>query len=157
MKLRQARNKDGKQIISLIRKCYRDYSGCYLDVKNDSPELNYVYTHFKKNKGKFWVYEKDKKIIGCMGVTPGREKNIEIHKLYIEKKYRRKGLAKKLLSMAENYALNLKIRKITLWTDTRFKESHKTYKRLNFKKLKKTRKLYDISNTTEYTFRKVLS
>ena len=39
MKLRQARNKDGRQIINLIRKCYRDYSGCYLDVENDSPEL----------------------------------------------------------------------------------------------------------------------
>ena len=59
--------------------------------------------------------------------------------------------------MAEKYALNLKIKKITLWTDTRFKESHKTYKRLNYKQLKKTRKLYDISNTTEYTFSKILS
>jgi len=157
MKLRQARNKDGKQIIGLIRKCYRDYPGCYLDAENDSPELNYVYTHFKKNSGKFWVYEKNKRIIGCMGIAPGREKSLEIHRLYIDKKFRRKGLAKKLLSMAENYALNLKIKKITLWTDTRFKESHKTYKRLNYKKLKKTRKLYDISNTTEYTFSKILS
>ena len=156
MKLRQARNKDGNQIISLIRKCYRDYPGCYLDVDNDSPELNYVYSYFKKNKGNFWVYEKDKKIIGCMGIMPGREKSIEIHRLYIDKKYRRKGLAKRLLSTAETYALNSKIKKITLWTDTRFKESHKTYKRLNYKKLNKTRKLYDISNTTEYTFSKVL-
>jgi len=156
MKLRQARNKDSNQIISLIRKCYRDYPGCYLDVVNDSPELNYVYSYFKKNKGKFWVYEKNKRIIGCMGITPGREKSIEIHKLYIDKKYRRKGLAKRLLSMAETYALNSKVKKITLWTDTRFKESHKTYKRLNYKKLKKTRKLYDISKTTEYTFTKVL-
>ena len=93
MKLRQARNKDGNQIISLIRKCYRDYPGCYLDVVNDSPELNYVYSYFKKNKGKFWVYEKNKRIIGCMGITPGREKSIEIHKLYIDKRYRRKGSA----------------------------------------------------------------
>tara|TARA_B100001741_G_C16479106_1_gene563924 strand:- start:688 stop:1161 length:474 start_codon:yes stop_codon:yes gene_type:complete len=156
MKLRQARNKDGNQIISLIRKCYRDYPDCYLDVVNDSPELNYVYSYFKKNKGKFWVYEKNKRIIGCMGIAPGREKSIEIHKLYIDKKYRRKGLATRLLSMAETYALNYKIKKITLWTDTRFKESHKTYKSLNYKKLKTTRKLFDISKTTEYTFTKVL-
>tara|TARA_B100001029_G_scaffold174826_1_gene175401 strand:- start:699 stop:1172 length:474 start_codon:yes stop_codon:yes gene_type:complete len=156
MKLRQARNKDGNQIISLIRKCYRDYPGCYLDVKNDSPELNYVYSYFKKNNGKFWVYERDKKIIGCMGIAPGREKSIEIHRLYIDKKYRRKGLAKKLLSKAENHALHSKIKKITLWTDTRFKESHKTYKSLNYKKLKKTRKIHDVSNTTEYSFIKIL-
>ena len=156
MKLRQARNKDGKQIINLIRKCYQDYPNCYLDVENDSPELKYVYSYFRKNNGKFWVYEKNDKIIGCMGILPGRERNLEIHRLYINKKYRRRGLAKKLLTIAENYALKLKIKKITLWTDTRFKASHKTYKKLDYKKLKKTRKLYDISNTTEYRFEKKL-
>ena len=61
MKLRQARNKDGKQIIGLIRKCYRDYPGCYLDVENDSPELNYVYTHFKKIVVSFGYMKKIKK------------------------------------------------------------------------------------------------
>ena len=157
MKLRLARNKDGRQIIDLIRKCYQDYPGCYLDIENDSPELNYVYTYFKKNNGKFWVYEINKRIIGCMGIAPGREKSLEIHRLYIDRKYRRRGLAKKLLAKAENYALKSKIKRITLWTDTRFKESHKTYKKLDYKKLKRTRKLYDISNTTEYTFSKILS
>ena len=50
MKLRLARNKDGKQIINLIKKCYQDYPNCYLDVDNDSPELKYVYSYFRKNK-----------------------------------------------------------------------------------------------------------
>tara|TARA_B100000029_G_C17366013_1_gene884344 strand:+ start:96 stop:569 length:474 start_codon:yes stop_codon:yes gene_type:complete len=156
MKLRLARNKDGKQVISLIKKCYQDYPNCYLDVDNDSPELKYIYSYFKKNKGKFWVFEKNNKIIGCMGIAPGREKSLEIHRLYIDKKYRRKGLAKRFMKMAEDFALKRKIKKITLWTDTRFKDSHKLYKKLNYRKLKRTRKLYDISNTTEYTFSKRL-
>ena len=156
MKLRLARNKDGKQVINLIKKCYQDYPNCYLDVDNDSPELKYIYSYFKKNKGKFWVFEKNNKIIGCMGIAPGREKSLEIHRLYIDKKYRRKGLAKRFMKMAEDFALKRKIKKITLWTDTRFKDSHKLYKKLNYRKLKRTRKLYDISNTTEYTFSKRL-
>ena len=156
MKLRLARNKDGKQIINLIRKCYQDYPNCYLDVENDSPELKYVYSYFRKNKGKFWVFEINNKIIGCMGIAPGREKNLEIHRLYIDKKYRRRGLAKRFMKMAEDFALKKKIKKITLWTDTRFKDSHKLYKKLHYRKLKRTRKLYDISNTTEYTFSKRL-
>ena len=50
-----------------------------------------------------------------------------------------------------------KKRKIVLWTDTRFKEAHKMYKKLNYKKMSKTRKLNDISNTTEYAFQKVIN
>ena len=39
MQLRLARNKDGNQIINLIKRCFKDYKNCYLDVDNDSPEL----------------------------------------------------------------------------------------------------------------------
>ena len=33
MKLKVARNKDSDQIIRLIRKCFKDYKNCYLDVE----------------------------------------------------------------------------------------------------------------------------
>ena len=88
MKLRLARNKDASQIISLIKKCYLDYPNCYLDVENDSPELLNVFSSFKKEQGKFWVYEKWNKIIGCMGYIPSNKNYIEIHKLYIDKNFR---------------------------------------------------------------------
>ena len=156
MKLRLARNKDASQIISLIKKCYLDYPNCYLDVKNDSPELMTVFTYFKEKNGKFWVYETNSKVIGCMGYLPMNQKYIEIHKLYIDKKYRNKGLAKKLILKVENIAVKNDFKYISLWTDTRFKEAHEMYRKLNYKKSKKTRKLYDISNTSEYNFKKKL-
>ena len=68
-----------------------------------------------------------------------------------------KGLAKKLMLRIESIAKKYKKRKIVLWTDSRFKEAHKMYKKLNYKKLSKTRKLNDISNTTEYAFQKVIN
>ena len=145
MQLRLARNKDGNQIINLIKRCFKDYKNCYLDVDNDSPELRDVYSYFKN------------KIIGCMGYIPHEKNNLEIHKLYIDKSYRMKGLAKKLMLRIESIAKKYKKRKIVLWTDTRFKEAHKMYKKLNYKKMSKTRKLNDISNTTEYAFQKVIN
>ena len=157
MQLRLARNKDGNQIINLIKRCFKDYKNCYLDVDNDSPELRDVYSYFKNKKGKFWVYVDKNKIIGCMGYIPHEKNNLEIHKLYIDKNYRMKGLAKKLMLRIESIAKKYKKRKIVLWTDTRFKEAHKMYKKLNYKKMSKTRKLNDISNTTEYSFYKVIS
>ena len=68
-----------------------------------------------------------------------------------------KGLAKKLMLKIESIAKKYKKRKIVLWTDTRFKEAHKMYKKLNYEKMSKTRKLNDISNTTEYAFQKVIN
>jgi len=157
MQLRLARNKDGNQIINLIKRCFNDYKNCYLDVDNDSPELRNVYSYFKNKKGKFWVYVDKNKIIGCMGYLPHEKNNLEIHKLYIDKNYRMKGLAKKLMLRIESIAKKYKKRKIVLWTDTRFKEAHKMYKKLNYKKMSKKRRLNDISNTTEYAFQKVIN
>ncbi len=157
MKLRLARNKDASQIISLIKKCYLDYPNCYLDVENDSPELLNVFSSFKKEQGKFWVYEKRNKIIGCMGYIPSNKNYIEIHKLYIDKNFRNMGLAKKLIRRVEDIAVKGNFKFISLWTDTRFKEAHATYKKLNYEKSKKTRKLHDISNTSEFNFTKKIN
>ena len=105
MNLRLARNKDSDQIIKLIRKCFKDYKNCFLDVENDSPELKYIYSYFHKLRGKFWVIEDKNKIIGCMGYLPSKTNEIEIHKLYIDQKFRRKGLAKYLVKKVENIAV----------------------------------------------------
>ncbi len=156
MNLRLARNKDSEQIITLIRKCFKDYRNCFLDVDNDSPELKYVYSYFHRQKGKFWVLENKKKIIGCMGYLPSGKNKIEIHKLYIDQKYRKKGLAKLLVKKVENIALKENKSKVFLWTDTRFKEAHRMYLKMNYNKSNKTRRLHDISDTVEYNFVKDL-
>ena len=156
MNLRLARNKDSEQIIKLIRKCFKDYQNCFLDVDNDSPELKYVYSHFHGLKGKFWVLEDKKKIIGCMGYLPSKKNEIEIHKLYIDQKFRKKGLAKLLVKKVENIALRENKSKVFLWTDTRFKEAHKMYSKMNYERSKKIRRLHDISDTVEYYFVKDL-
>ena len=156
MNLRLARNKDSEQIIKLIRKCFKDYQNCFLDVDNDSPELKYIYSYFRRQRGKFWVVEDKNKIIGCMGYLPSKKNEIEIHKLYIDQKFRRKGLAKHLVKKVENIAVRENKSKVILWTDTRFKEAHKMYLKMDYEKSKKTRRLCDISGTVEYNFVKNL-
>ena len=91
-----------------------------------------------------------------MGVAP-LKRNLELHKVYITKKERRKGLARKLVLKAEKFAKKNNFEKIILWSDTRFKEAHRMYLNFNYKKLSKTRKLFDISKTTEFCFEKKLN
>lgn len=91
-----------------------------------------------------------------MGYLPSKTNEIEIHKLYIDQKFRRKGLAKYLVKKVENIAVRENKSKVFLWTDTRFKEAHKMYLKMDYEKSKKTRRLYDISDTVEYNFVKHL-
>jgi putative acetyltransferase len=91
-----------------------------------------------------------------MGYLPSKTNEIEIHKLYIDQKFRRKGLAKYLVKKVENIAVIENKSKVFLWTDTRFKEAHKMYLKMDYEKSKKTRRLYDISDTVEYNFVKHL-
>lgn len=153
IKLREARNKDSDQIIKLIRDCFNEYPKCYLDVDVEMPELKKIYSYFKFKNGNFWVFEKNNKVIGSMGLAP-KGKDLELHKLYIKKNQRGKGLAKIMVIKAEKYAKKFGFKKMILWTDTRFKEAHLMYLKLNYKKMKKTRRLYDISDTTEFHFQK---
>jgi len=151
--LRYARNKDAKGLIKLIDSCFKEYPNCILDVENEMIELKNIYSYFKNKNGNFWVIEKNKKIIGSMGIAPNK-KNLELHKVYISKSERRKGLARKLVLKAERYAKKNNYKKLILWSDTRFKEAHRMYLDFNYRKLNKTRKLYDISKTTEFCFEK---
>ena len=154
--LRYARNKDAKGLIKLIDTCFREYPNCILDVDNEMIELKNIYSYFKKKDGHFWVIEKNKSIIGSMGVAPYKN-NLELHKIYIIKNERRKGLASKLVLKAERYAKKNNYKKIILWSDTRFKEAHRMYLDFKYKKLTKTRKLYDISKTVEFCFEKKIN
>ena len=47
-----------------------------------------------------------------MGYLPQEKNNLEIHKLYIDKNYRMRGLAKKLMLRIESIAKKYKKRKI---------------------------------------------
>lgn len=65
-------------------------------------------------------------------------------------------MAKHLVQKVENIAVRENKSKVILWTDTRFKEAHKMYLKMDYEKSKNTRRLYDISGTVEYNFVKNL-
>ena len=61
-----------------------------------------------------------------------------------------------MVQKVENIAMKENKSKVILWTDTRFKEAHKMYLKMDYEKSKRTRRLYDISDTVEYNFVKHL-
>jgi putative acetyltransferase len=79
-----------------------------------------------------------------------------LHKLNVLPSARRRGIGGALVIAAETHAHELGAREMTLWSDTRFIESHALYAKLGYERLPGTRDLHDLSNTTEYCFRKGL-
>ena len=154
--IRDARDSDGDQLITLIDDCWSEYPGCVLDVDAEVPELKAIATHFRLSGGSFWVAEHASVIIGCIGVTP-KPDGVQLHKLYVARAGRHRGLGSRLVGLVEDNAETAGARCVELWSDTRFEAAHRLYERLGYHRQPQTRSLGDLSNTVEYQFRKMLT
>jgi GNAT superfamily N-acetyltransferase len=89
-------------------------------------------------------------------MKPGRDDVVELKSLYVSAKARRQGLGELLTGLVEEEAVRRGARAVELWSDTRFADAHRLYARLGYRRLPHTRELHDLSDTTEYSFRKEL-
>jgi putative acetyltransferase len=154
VKIRDARDEYGDQLIHLIASCYAEYPGCVLDVDGEAPELRAIASTHAGAGGRFWVAESDGQIIGSVGLLPGEDGVVEMKKVYVAKDARRMGLGRRLVSLAEAEAMSRGARGIELWSDTRFDDAHRLYEQRGYVRDPKTRELHDASKSVEYFFRR---
>ncbi|MCA9643787.1 MAG: GNAT family N-acetyltransferase [Myxococcales bacterium] len=159
--IRPAHDSDGYQLIRLIENVFFEYPGCVMDVDGEIPELRHIQTEFAKKDGEFWVAERARRIIGCIGYTPlpkraRTPRGIELKKLYVERCERGNGLAGKLLRLVEDAARTHEASFVELWSDTRFLPAHRFYEKRGYLKGDDTRELFDQSDTVEFYFKKQL-
>ena len=102
-------------------------------------------SHFDALGGEYWVAEDAGGGIGAGGgwAPVADPAGAELHKLYVLAELRRQGIAHPRGS-----------RLVELWSDTRFLEAHAFYEALGYRRTARTRELHDLSNTTEFHFRK---
>ena len=156
--IRPARDADEDGLIALIGGCFAEYPGCVLDVDGEIPELRAIATYFARRDGRFWVAESEGSVTGCIGVAPAPDPTgVELLKLYVDSAMRGRGLGGRLVGVVEEEAAQRGARFIELWTDTRFENAHRLYERLGYGRLPETRDLHDLSDTTEYHYRKRLA
>jgi GNAT superfamily N-acetyltransferase len=152
--IRPVSDGDAAGLIELIGAIWRSYPGIIFDVDAELPELRDLASAFAHAGGAGWVAERSGRIVGCVGVAPSRSSaDWEILKLYVAADQRRKGLARKLVALAEDWARRHGATGIELWTDTRFTEAHAFYRSLGYAQ-EGRRQLQDLSRTSEYRFHK---
>ena len=155
--IRAASDDDADGLIALIDGCWSEYSGLILDVDREEQQLRAIATHFQARNGQFWVAQLGQDIVGCVGVAPASDPaGAELHKLYVCREVRRSGLGGRLADCVEQAANKEAAAFVELWSDTRFTTAHRFYERRGYVRLSDTRDLDDLSNSTEYHFRKAL-
>jgi putative acetyltransferase len=55
-----------------------------------------------------------------------------------------------------DYARRAGVRRMLLWSDTRFVEAHRLYRSMGFRQLDEPRDLHDSNNSVEYGFEREL-
>lgn len=155
--IRDARDEDADELMQLIAGCFAEYSGCVLDVDGEIPELRAIRSHYRALSGRVWVVEVDDHVAGCVAVRPtDAGQGMELQKLYVAEDARRRGLGLMLCNLAEEEARRRGASWLELWTDTRFENAHRLYRRAGFTDLGATRELHDKSGTVEFHYRKDL-
>jgi GNAT superfamily N-acetyltransferase len=154
---RQVRDEDSAGLIELIGGCYAEYPGCYLDVEHEESWLLEPSTAYRRWRGVLWVVERDGRVVASGGMRPSGPGMASVHHLYVERGQRRQGLASRLLVRIEAAARERDAHWIQLWSDTRFVEAHRLYRRLGYLRSGGFRELGDRSRSEEYHFVKLLS
>lgn len=152
--IRDARDADG--LVALIHGCWAEYPGCVMDVA-ENPELLQIATWSAARGGRFWVAEAEGWIVGSAGIVPAVDPaGQEMVKLYVARAARRQGLGARFIRMVEAEARQRGARSVELWSDARFFDAHRLYRRNFYVQRADSRALGDLSHSVEYHFAKRL-
>ena len=155
-RIRPGTDADGAACARLIEEVFAEYPGC-LFIAAEFPELAGLASHFADRGGRLWVAEDGGAIVGCVGVdTAPLTDGMEVHKLYVARAARGRGLASALYALAEAFARDRGAGFMELWSDTRFLDAHRFYDRHGFTRLPGRRALDDASRSYEFHYRKRL-
>lgn len=152
---RQVRDADSAELIELITAAFDEYPGCVMDVDGEEPWLRQPATAYLRGGGTMWVYclgSTEGPVVACGGIKPSGTGRFELKNLYVAARARRQGLAEELTELVQSEAAALGGTVVHLWSDTRFIDAHRLYRRLGYAQLPETRELHDKSDTTEFHF-----
>src|SRR5262249_40067144 len=83
-------------------------------ISGELVRLTDVFSEIKKNA--FWAVDRRGRIVGCFGIESHSESDTELRRMYLDRKFRGAGIAKRMLACAEELARSLGFRKMLVST-----------------------------------------
>jgi putative acetyltransferase len=128
-----------------------------MDVHGECPDLLSPASSYRRLGGEFWVaVDPCGTVVATVGWRPLSQGVGELERLYVNQRWRRRGVGGVLADLAEKAAAERGAANIELWSDSRFADAHRFYERRGYQRRGPDRELGDLSGTREFHFVKVL-
>jgi GNAT superfamily N-acetyltransferase len=142
---------DAPGVIDLIGRVFVEY-GWIWDAPTEVPDLLEWATHYEPPHGAFFVIRREGVVVGSAGVERGDGATAELHRLYLEPALRGRGFGDALVEAILDWSRREAVRRLVLWSDTRFEHAHRLYLRKGFRQTGERTLPEDINHTREYHF-----
>lgn len=142
---------DVPAVMLLIGRVFAEY-GLLLMPAFEVPDLLRFNAHYTPPRGAFWVVREDTRVVGSVGVERLDDRTAELHRLYLDSTLRGRGIGRALVETVLDWAREQGVRRLVLWSDTRFEQSHRLYRRLGFEQLGERTVEGDVNDSREYRF-----
>ncbi len=122
------RHRDG--VLAVVQEVYREY-GFTWEAEGYHRDLYDVPAHYLSRGGMFWAMLDGDGVIGCVGVLP-QEGGCELHRMYLRRSHRGRGLGSRLLETAVAFARQRGWRRMRAWSDVKLTLAHRLYLKFGF-------------------------
>ncbi|MEX0928772.1 MAG: GNAT family N-acetyltransferase [Balneolales bacterium] len=155
MFIREAQQDDIPELAGIIKDVFEEY-GFLFHYQTELPDFVGFDSFYRNSSNSLFVVEHEDVLAGCGALKLESGEGV-ITRVYLRKKFRGKGLGKKLVCHLIDTAKSAGASSVVLWTDTRFTVAHRLYTSLGFSPGDRQRRLGDINDTTEIYFEMNLS
>ena len=142
---------DVPAIVALIGRVYAEYGFVY-DPRVEVPDLFDFDAHYTPPRGAFFIVADGGAIVGSVGVERVDARTAELHRLYLDAGLRGRGTGRALVEAVLAWCRARDIRRLILWSDTRFDLAHRLYERMGFTRAGERTLVDDPNDTREYGF-----
>ncbi|MCF8468311.1 MAG: GNAT family N-acetyltransferase [Sneathiella sp.] len=111
LRVRPFRLSDQQNVRALFIRINRHLSRTHIDLPFDAyikltlaEEINRLYDYYSARNGGFWIARKKDKLVGMFGLEKINDNDIELRRMYVDPGARRLGIARRMLSFAEQYS-----------------------------------------------------
>lgn len=138
VRLRPAVDADTPAVVKLIRRVLREYRLPFDPAGIDRP-LFELASHFSGPGRRFWLIEDAGRVVGTVAIDRRGQGLAELKKMFLDRRYRGRGLGKRMLRAALAFARRCGYRRVMLETHSSLDEAIGLYRRAGFRLRRKIR------------------
>lgn len=126
-----------RDVISLIEKIQVEEFHIPINEAQRN-ELQSIPVTFQQKKSNYWIALVNGKVVGTIAVIDIGHQAFELRDVFLDKDYRGKGFANKLLDVVVDWCKHHDVHTIYLGTTLAFRAAHRFYEKNGFKEIRRT-------------------